>query len=171
MDPKPNNVSLKRPPPSHVLPSNAPKPAKRNARKYNKAWEDSFPWVTCTMKDGREVPYCKICQITLSTHRSCLSKHGNSAKHCELEAKFYGNCGDFDGNFGNSVEFDGSFGKFKDFVKNEVQRHEGSLEKVQNGSNGHAGFNNGDFSSLNLKRSFTVSCTEMNINVVNFINF
>ena len=96
-----HHISLNRPPPAFP-----PKSSKRSVRRYNPQWEASFPWVKRGEKEGREVPYCKICNITLSTHRSCLSKHGNSAKHCELEAQSLVRNGGFDGShnghsFGN----------------------------------------------------------------------
>ena len=51
-----------------------------NARKYNKAWESKFSWVTKAL-DGSDDASCKLCHSTVKPKLCNLTKHEKSIKH------------------------------------------------------------------------------------------
>jgi hypothetical protein len=53
-----------------------------SGRKYSKAWESKFCWVS-KASDGTENAFCKLCHITVKPKTSNLTNHEKSAKHMQ----------------------------------------------------------------------------------------
>jgi hypothetical protein len=53
-----------------------------NGRKYSKAWENKFVWVS-KASDGTENAYCKLCHTTIKPKVGNLTNHEKSGKHVE----------------------------------------------------------------------------------------
>ena len=54
----------------------------QSGRKYNKAWESKFSWVS-KASDGSEDAFCKLCHATMKPKQSNLTKHEKSDKHMQ----------------------------------------------------------------------------------------
>jgi hypothetical protein len=55
-------------------------------RKYNKAWEDRFDWLSVA-PDNPDAAYCNVCKLVLRPKTSLLAAHENSSKHLEAVGK------------------------------------------------------------------------------------
>lgn len=53
-----------------------------NGRKYNKAWESKFIWVTKAL-DGSADAFCKLCHATVKPKLCNLTKHEKTVKHAQ----------------------------------------------------------------------------------------
>ena len=53
-----------------------------SGRKYNKAWESKFSWVS-QASDGSEDAFCKLCHASMKPKQSNLTKHEKSDKHMQ----------------------------------------------------------------------------------------
>ena len=51
-----------------------------NARKYSKAWESKFSWVTKAL-DGSNDAFCKLCHSTVKPKLCNLTKHEGNVKY------------------------------------------------------------------------------------------
>jgi hypothetical protein len=53
-----------------------------SGRKYSKAWESKFSWVS-KASDGTENAFCKLCHTTIKPKTSNLTNHEKSTKHMQ----------------------------------------------------------------------------------------
>ena len=51
-----------------------------SGRKYNKAWEGKFSWLT-KASDSSEDAFCKLCHAMIRPKQANLTKHEKTEKH------------------------------------------------------------------------------------------
>ena len=48
-------------------------------RKYNKSWEELYPWLACL----EDTAYCTVCHCTVKNKKNCLDLHERTKKHAK----------------------------------------------------------------------------------------